>query len=276
MILGASYNFFNGEEHLRASVRSIRNEVDHISVVYQKVSNRGNLISEEALDALSDLQHEGLIDSLCLYEPDLFKPAVENERIKRQIGIDVARSEGMTHFLSIDADEFYRDKELRAAKDFIEKNRILNTSVYSYMHILTPNWRARDCTNVSFITKLTKRTMIRKTYFVGSVDPTRRIVTPGPLSIYCSFPPFWRNHYHFDDNVISMYHMNLVRKDGLRSKFNNSSTNNELFFRDLENLFCNWVPGDTFIFPGKGRLGVKFVENEFNTWTPDDMKNPDS
>lgn len=68
------------------------------------------------MDALSDLLRAGLVDTIRLYKPDLSKKAVENEVIKRKIGMEIAISEGMTHFLSIDADEFYREKELEAAK----------------------------------------------------------------------------------------------------------------------------------------------------------------
>ena len=42
MKLGVSYNVFDGEELLESSIKSIRDNVDHISVVYQTISNFGN------------------------------------------------------------------------------------------------------------------------------------------------------------------------------------------------------------------------------------------
>ena len=45
MNLGVSYNFFNGEEHLLASIKSIRDSVDFVCLVYQNISNKGNNIS---------------------------------------------------------------------------------------------------------------------------------------------------------------------------------------------------------------------------------------
>lgn len=270
MILGASYNFFNGEEHLEASVRSIRNQIDHISVVYQKISNKGNPISEEALDVLSKLQRDGLVDEVRLYDPDLTQRPGQNETIKRKIGIEIAKHAGMTHFLSIDADEFYRETELKTAKNFIDEYHILNTSVGSFMHIRSPNWRARDRTDVPFITKITSATYIGRRYFIRHVDPTRKIMTPAPLWMPFSLPPFWKRFHYFDTSVIAMYHMNLVRKDLLRSKFKNSSTNNNAFFQALEKSFANWVPGEPFYFPGKGLMQVTYVPNEFNTWSPED------
>ena len=36
--LGVSYNLFNGEELLEASIKSIRQNVDYINVIYQEYS----------------------------------------------------------------------------------------------------------------------------------------------------------------------------------------------------------------------------------------------
>ena len=41
MKLGLAYNLFDGEELLEYSLRSIRNNVDYISVQYQEISNHG-------------------------------------------------------------------------------------------------------------------------------------------------------------------------------------------------------------------------------------------
>lgn len=67
MNLGVSYNFFNGEEHLLASIKSIRDSVDFVCLVYQNISNKGNNISEEALDAISDLRSNKLVDNFYCY-----------------------------------------------------------------------------------------------------------------------------------------------------------------------------------------------------------------
>ena len=39
MKLGIAYNLFDGEELLVDSIKSIRNSVDYIIVIYQQVSN---------------------------------------------------------------------------------------------------------------------------------------------------------------------------------------------------------------------------------------------
>lgn len=53
MKVGISYNLFDGEELLESSIKSIRDNVDYISVVYQTVSNFGNPCSEDLVTLLS-------------------------------------------------------------------------------------------------------------------------------------------------------------------------------------------------------------------------------
>ena len=55
MILSATYNFFNGEEHLIASLKSIRSQVDYINIVYQTISNHGNKCTEYAKDVIFEI-----------------------------------------------------------------------------------------------------------------------------------------------------------------------------------------------------------------------------
>ena len=50
MKLGVSYNLYDGEELLRASIRSIRSEVDFVTVVYQEVSGFKGYFTPENLD----------------------------------------------------------------------------------------------------------------------------------------------------------------------------------------------------------------------------------
>ncbi len=265
MNLGVSYNFFNGEEHLLASIKSIRDSVDFVCLVYQNISNKGNNISEEALDTISDLRSNKLVDNFYCYHPNLYVSAQENEIEKRKIGLNIVRKMRMSHFMTMDADEFYRKTELDFAKEFIAQKNILNSTVHSYMHIKSPTRRALDTTLVPFITKITHSTALSKKYFVKNVDPTRRFVCKSPLYLN----PFKKSHYLFPHNVVAMYHMNLVRKDNLKSKLQNSSTNNSEFFNQLMTEFNNWnCESGKFYFPGKGLLDVRSVPNEFNAWDP--------
>lgn len=99
MQLSVSYNFFNGEEHLIPSLRSVRSNVDFISVVYQKTSNSGEKISESAMDSLFMALKDGLIDCLFDYNPNLSLKRNQNELLKRKIGLNLALQANCTHFL---------------------------------------------------------------------------------------------------------------------------------------------------------------------------------
>lgn len=272
MKLSVSYNFFNGEEHLKASILSVRNSVDFISIVYQPVSNSGNKISSEALDVLSDIRNRKIADKIIEFFPDFSKERQQNELTKRRLGLDEALRRRCTHFFTMDADEFYRNKEIEFAKDYISKNRIWATSVSSFFHIKTPNWRAKDSTCCAFITRINERTEIGSgNYYIDMVDPTRTLQTPKSDSFLAAslrrfFPA--KDHHHFLDDEVAMYHMNFVRKDSMESKLANTSTTDTNFLADIKTRYLNWEPGNVFFFPNKGEFTFEKVENEFNTWAP--------
>lgn len=255
MKLSVSYNFFNGEEHLEASVRSIRDSVDYITIVYQRISNAGEPISPEALEVLKRLKELKLVDRLYDYKPDLSKPRFYNELRKRKIGLWLAILKRCTHFFTMDADEFYRKNELEFAKQYIEENNIASSSVSSFFHLKSVEWRAKDTTNCSFITRISWRTKIGGTeYAISNVDSTRKV------------QPLKDRHYHFNDNEVAMYHMNFVRKDKMESKLKNTTTTNTDFLRQIEYNIQTWRPGDIFPFPNKGEFKMEKVENEFSTF----------
>lgn len=272
MKLSVSYNFFNGEEHLKASILSVRNSVDFISIVFQPVSNSGNKISFEALDILSDIRNRKLADKIIEFSPDFSKARQQNELAKRQLGLDEALSHKCTHFFTMDADEFYRDNEVEFAKDYIARNRIWATSVSSFFHIKSPNWRAKDSTCCAFITKINERTEIGSgNYYIDMVDPTRSLKTPMSDSFLSAnlrrlLPP--KIHQHFLDDEVAMYHMNFVRKDSMENKLANTSTTDTHFLAEIKERYLNWEPGNVFSFPNKGDFKFEKVENEFKTWAP--------
>ncbi|WP_108822618.1 hypothetical protein [Dysgonomonas sp. Marseille-P4361] len=255
MKLSVSYNFFNGEEHLEASVRSIRESVDYITVVYQEKSNSGEPISKEALNVLKRLKELKLVDKLYNYKPNFKKTRAQNELKKRKIGLWLAILKRCTHFFTMDADEFYRKEELEYAKQYIIKNKIASSSVSTFFHLRSVEWRALDSTNCSFITAISWRTKIGgNIYPVINIDPTRKVL------------PLEESHYHFSVDEVAMYHMNFVRKDKMRSKLNNTSTTDVDFLRKIEYNINSWKPGDIFLFPNKGEFTMEKVDNEFNTF----------
>ena len=256
MKLSVSYNFFNGEEHLEKSISSIRNVVEHISIVFQKTSNSGEEMSTSAFETIARIRDQKLVESFHEYEPDLSTSRGNNEINKRKIGLAIAKKERCTHFFTMDADEFYREKEILAAKDFIIKNNITSSSVNTFFHLKRPIWRAKDITNCAFISKVNWFTKIANIpYPVEMIDSTRKIRV---------FP---LRHHHFNENVVAMYHMNFIRRD-IDNKLRNSTTTDRLFLNRVAENIKDWVEGTPFVFPNKGTFELRKVPNEFDTYDP--------
>lgn len=258
MRLAASYNYFNGDEHFIASLRAIRESVDVISVVWQETSNSGELISEEAKGALDEALATSLVDQVIEFRPDLSITRKENEKQKRRIGLNLARNAGATHFLSLDADEFYRRAEFDEAKRLITHHGWKSTSVSSFMHIKRPIYRTFDSTNCCFITEICEETEIGVLDFpCQMVDSSRRMTAN------------METHYHFPAKVVAMYHMNTIRRD-ISQKLRNSSTTNQEFLTEVQSALDQWTPGEVFVFPKKGVMKVEKVLNEFDTFDPEE------
>lgn len=256
MYLSASYNYFNGEEHFIASIRALRAEIDHISVVWQDVSNAGEPINEAARDMLSEASRLGFIDEIIHFSPDFRKKRRANELRKRQIGLEAARRANATHFLSLDTDEFYRADEVRLAKRLIEENGWKSTSVETFLHLRRPIYRAKDTTCCCFITRIDDHTQMGAPEFpCENVDSTRRMTATSEA------------HHHFEPRVVAMYHMNFVRSD-LGQKLRNSSTVNKKFLRNVGRAVEQWAPGLSLALPNKGELEIIDVTNEFATFDP--------
>lgn len=265
MKLSCSYNFFNGEEHLISSLKSVRNNVDYITLVYQTISNRGNPISEAALDAITTARNEKLLDDVYQYGPDLNRTATHNETEKRRIGLELAKTNKCTHFFTMDADEFYYEHELSDAKKYIIKNNLLRTFCYSFMHLTSPRFRCLDTTKVCFIHAINAGSRVGKYPCpVPDIDSTRIIHTPqGVIARLLA-----KKHHLFSPGQVAMYHMNFVRADKLQSKLSNTSTEDTDFLEKIRKNIDEWKPGDIFHFPGKGNFTFTQVNNDFNTFDP--------
>ncbi|HCE3311791.1 TPA: hypothetical protein NG567_001414 [Vibrio parahaemolyticus] len=257
MRLAISYNFFNGEEYFYQNAFNMRPLADHISIVYQKVSNCGNPISKSALNVLHKIIRNGLVDEVVLYTPDDKLSPSENEYRKRKLGERIAREHDCTHFMSMDSDEFYERNKFRKAKEYILKNNISYSSCSSYFYIKKPTYRSksRDSTNVAFICKLDGGTeFMRGGFFpISNVDPTRRICNKNG------------RYFHFPEEDIVMHHMNFIRNDGFKSKLSNSSNAHKSeFMKSIKISLDEWKFGDLFRFPNKGDFEIVEVENLFS------------
>jgi len=213
MKLGASYNLFDGEELLEDSIKSIRNNVDYINVVFQKTSNLGHACSAESEEVIKDLLRKKLIDELIIFSPDLQKPPRANEFHKRQIGYEFARNKGCTHFLTMDTDEFYDEKQFADAKELIEKEKFNGSACDTVGYFKLPIYQQMEFPEryyVSFIFETSPyRNMEYNCPLPVLVDPTRRIPSD--------------RFYTFEKNELIMHHMSLVRKNIMPKIINSSA-----------------------------------------------------
>lgn len=273
MKVGVSYNVFDGEELLEASINCIRSNVQHISVVYQITSNFGNPASSDLKEMLERLSEKGLIDELYYYEPDIQSKPHKNEKRKRNIGLKLAQKAGCTHFMSMDTDEFYDSEEFKKALDFIALNNIATSAVSSieYLkseenqlaggYIYTPNDNSLYNFYVPFVIKI-KKFGIQKHglgYFPCYTDPTRKLTHSGKFKL-------------FSVQDIVMHHMSTVRKD-LSKKFDNTSMldsnkKNQDFVNRVQNEVINFdfdknrvLPQDYSFFRD---IPVRKVPKKFN------------
>ena len=255
MKLSASINFYNAEELLIQAVRCIRPLVEHLSIVYQETSNWGNVISERAKKVIEQLKSEGLVDDFYCYEPNSSFNASENEFQKRQIGLDLAKTAGASHFLLMDADEFYIPKQFLKVKEIIRTSDISYSCVRSYFYIHQSIYRSElpDTTNVCFIAKITPELSFeyQGAFPAENVDPTRRLVNSSGRFKF------------FDANDICMHHMNFVRESFKSKLVNTSSAANPDFIRKAKNALNDWRWPNDFVFPNKPKYKIVEVEDVF-------------
>ena len=208
---GVSYSVFDGEELLEASIRSVRNAVDYINVVYQLKSWYGNPASDNLLSLLYSLKEKGLIDELIEYKPNIELNAGVQERIKRSLGLKAAKKAGVDYFMTMDCDEFYREKDIINAQKIIIEKHLKTTFCPIFCYGLQPTMRYSDLADFSvpFFSKINVFSKLGKNKkSIALVDPTRQVLSSK------------KNQYYLTN--ICMHHMSMVRKD-INKKLKNSS-----------------------------------------------------
>jgi hypothetical protein len=222
MKIGISYNVFDGEELLENSIKSIRNNVDFISVVYQTTSNFGNPCDDGLIPLLNRLKEDGLVDELFEYKPKTNKGGHYNEITKRNIGLFLSEGAGCTHHMAMDSDEFYTDEQFKYLKstmlegDYDSSACQMTTYYKDSIYRLDP----KEEYYVSLLFKIKSgKEFVMGHPFPVLVDPTRRM-DPGKSKI-------------FTREEIEMHHMSYVRKD-LRKKLQNSSASPN--FKNIDKL----------------------------------------
>jgi hypothetical protein len=258
MKLGVSYNVFDGEELLENSIKSIRDNVDYVSVVYQTESNFGNPCDGGLVLLLEKLESEGLIDELFMYKPTINRGGHYNELRKRNLGLYISEGAGCTHHMAMDSDEFYTDEQFKFMKDTIDEGKYDSSACQMITYYKDSKYRLepKEEYYVSLLFKIRPGVeFVMGCSFPVLVDPTRRM--DGGTS--CKI---------FSREEMEMHHMSYVRKD-IRKKLQNSSASPN--FKNIDKIvgyFKEWV------YPAKGLMGgapdklYDIVETEklFNTW----------
>ena len=209
---GVSYSVFDGEELLEASIKSIRNEVDYVNVVYQTKSWHGADCLDSLLPTLLELKEKKLIDELVFFEPDLKKKPGKNEAKKRNVGLQAAVRAGVNYFMPMDVDEFYFEKELAEAKKKIITKNITHSYCAQIGYANKPTLRkiSNSSCYVQFFSKVDKFSILGANEFAPClVDPTRMMLER-------------KDSKHFVLNEVFMHHMSLVRKDFEKKRRNSS------------------------------------------------------
>lgn len=208
MRLVAIYNAWDGIELLSGSIRSIIDHVDGVIIVYQSVSNFG-----EVYDPLPEINAAiaGINKPISLFQ---YKPLPSmggtlNEREKRNLGLKIAIQKEYTHFLHMDCDEYYLDFG-KAKREFIESGAEGSVCpLYTYFKKPTLRFENPDGYFVPFIHRLRKDSFAGRKPYPFYVDPTRRINETNVIKL---------SEY--------MHHYSWVRKDIERKARNSSAKSN--------------------------------------------------
>lgn len=256
MKIGVSYNLFDGEELLESSIKSIRNNVEYVSVVYQTISNFGNECNEGLVPLLEELKSKGLIDELFEYNPKVNKGGHYNEIKKRNLGLYLSEGAECTHHMAMDSDEFYTDEDFKLMKSQMKINDYESSACQMTTYYKEPIYRLepKEEYYVSLLFKIRQGVeFVMGHPFPVLVDPTRRM-EPGRCKIFAR-------------DEIEMHHMSYVRKN-IEKKVTNSSAkvNFEAWIPEFLDYFNKWEYGKDALMPGNppGRYNIVEVENTFN------------
>ncbi len=239
---GVSYSVFDCLELLEASIRSIREHVNYINVVYQTESWFGVPAAKDLLPMLERLTKVGLIDELIEYKANPKINAGVQECKKRNIGLRAARRAGVNYFMTMDADEFYNGMEFESAKKNIIRQGITHSfcGITQYGVMPTKQIIASPPSFVHFMSKIGCFSHLNKnSKTICLTDPSRRL---SRCSLFC-------NKYYFLSGI-QMHHYTYIRKN-IVGKMRNSSaeSNHNVNVKNLSNIETSTVPDAFNLMP---------------------------
>ncbi len=210
MKLAAIYCVWDDWDLLNESVRVMSPLVDGLVIVGTETSNYGEFSPIP--------QDKWWSNDVYEYEPNTKETPHIQERAKRNFALDIAKELGYTHFIMLDADEFYEPLAFLREKEVMMRNKDLNGMVCgSQVYFRSPELTiGLDTTLVPFIHKLHKDLHFKRNtnypfaYKKATlvIDPTRQMNLHSGVR--------WSD--------ITMHHYSYIRKD-LKKKIRNSAAN---------------------------------------------------
>lgn len=246
MKLAAIYNVWDGEELLKGSMDCLKGHVDIFIIIWQDVSNYGEAYSP--LQTIAELSTGYGLVCCHKYTPVIQSLGTLNETLKRNIGINIAKEYGCTHFLNIDVDEYYED--FGSAKKAYEQSGMNGSVCKIFTYFKKPTLRFDTCDTyyVPFIHKLSPHTiagpsMMRYPFYV---DPTRQVNEDQVVML-----------------DIYMHHFSWVRKDIDRKAKNSSASRNIKRTTLVDDYYSPSIIAGSVVKDYHGKKLIH-VENQFN------------
>lgn len=250
MKLAAIINCWDGVELLKYSISAYKDHVDLIIIVYQTISNFG-----ETFDPLPEINEaiQGVPTTvrLYLYNPNLSILGMANEKIKRNIGLDIAKSERCTHWFMNDVDEIYENFSKSKLQYVNSGCRGSVCQMFTYFKKPTLRLDGIEGYFIPFIHELDKDTAVGNYPYPKYCDPTRRVFSDIPFK---------------DSDIIlineKVHHFSWVRRD-ISLKINNSSARANIAKGKIADDYNNPNIGHGFYIRDYGMKLIE-VENLFN------------
>lgn len=255
MKLGICYMVFDGVELLEFAIKSIRKNVDFISVTYQTTSYFGNPAEPELIPILENLKKQDLIDQLIFFEPNLKIHHKINELNLRNIGLEASKNAGCTHHISSDVDEFYLPNQLEYVKNVMD-NEDFNYSVVPIVNYYKdPRFLVHPEQKLvlSLIHPVHNKYTLDNNYpkFPFHMETTRRFEKCDKFKL-------------FTKDEFLIHHMSYVRKN-IRRKFENSDNARFYNLDKFITTFDTYNVGDRVcLLPDYLNRKTILVDNIFN------------
>lgn len=255
MRLVAIYNVWHDFDWLEISLKNLWLLVDGVIIVASEKSNHGEFSPIPPIwkDDVSVYQRFSDNVQLFIREPHFHDPR-HSETDKRNYGLDRAREQGYTHFLTIDSDEVYeREPFLKQKARFLNepnlKGLVCNCQTYFKKPTLTIGL---DTTLVPFIHELTPtiKHEFNKNYPFAWDGKSIRIDPTRSLNINSGV----------ERTDLKMHHFSFIRKD-INLKIRNSTASANLKRSTILEDLANAKPGYHVKFYNKT---LTECENIFN------------